>query len=291
MSRATIVLISTHGVVTLRNTLHSLWETAADGYDLIVLARHRQEDVATYLTRQYLRGRIAGFGFDAAGPREGHCGLDRAFPFLSGEYLFRLDDDLAFEPEWLDKSIAALDAHPEIGCLALVRISEQRRRGRPPKPRLEPEVVDEISMRCFATRRALVERHQRELMGECVPGSCMFQTSLKQSGATLAYLAGLVKPSQVADRVIIEGGIELEADLPFHGGATGAIQRIEQAYQLGDDALMTCMSCGNNELEVLAAKIEFCSQHQAAIGYTYTLRCEECHELHYEEDLQFRCAQ
>ena len=80
-----------------------------------------------------------------------------------------------------------------------------------------------------------------------------------------------------------------EADLPTHEGATGAMQHLEQAYDLGDDVLLTCMACGGNELEVLAARIRFCARHQMAIGFWYELRCPECNELHYEDDYQFSC--
>ena len=64
---------------------------------------------------------------------------------------------------------------------------------------------------------------------------------------------------------------------------------VEQAYDLGDDVLLTCMACGNNELEVLAARIRFCERHQVATGYWYELRCPECGELHYKDDHQFCC--
>ena len=80
-----------------------------------------------------------------------------------------------------------------------------------------------------------------------------------------------------------------DEELPAHEGATGAMQRLEQSYDLGDDVLFTCMACGGSELEVLAARIKFCARHQAAIGFWYEMRCPECGELHYKDDLQFRC--
>jgi hypothetical protein len=53
--------------------------------------------------------------------------------------------------------------------------------------------------------------------------------------------------------------------------------------------LLTCMACGGTELEVLAARVIFCEPHQVAIGLWYELRCPECNELHYKDDLQFGC--
>ena len=72
-------------------------------------------------------------------------------------------------------------------------------------------------------------------------------------------------------------------------GATGAMQRLKQAYDLGEDVLLTCLSCGSSELEALAARIRFCERHQVATGFWYELRCPECGELNYKDDYQFRC--
>ena len=69
------------------------------------------------------------------------------------------------------------------------------------------------------------------------------------------------------------------------------MQRLEQAYDLGDDVLLTCMACGGTELEVLAARITFCDAHQVAVGFWYELRCPECNEVHYKDDVQFRCPE
>jgi hypothetical protein len=80
VSTASIVLFSTRGVGALRSSLHNLWETTGDGTELIVLAGDGREDVAMYLTRQYLCGRITGFDLGSGQSNGGHCGLDRAAP-------------------------------------------------------------------------------------------------------------------------------------------------------------------------------------------------------------------
>jgi hypothetical protein len=251
-------LFSTRGVAALRESLHNLRETTGDGTELVVLAGDGREDVAMYLTRQYLRGRITGYELGPGQSNGGHCGLDKAYHLVRGDYLVRADDDLRFAPGWLEKSVAALEAAPDIGCLGLVQTCEQRRRGRPRKVREQPEPSDGVSRRCFVTRRTLCERHEGELMSEQPTETCLYQS-------------------------------RLESDLPPHDGATGAMQQLRQAYQLGDDVLVTCLACGNDELEVLAARIEFCRRHNVAVGLLYELRCPHCGELHYEEAPQFRC--
>ena len=288
MNTASIVLFSTGGVTALRDSLHNLWETTGDGSELIVLAGDSREDVAMYLTRQYLRGRIAAFGLGSSQSIDGRCGLDMACRLAHREYLVRTDDDLRFAPGWLEKTVAALESAPDIGFVGLVQTCEQRRRGRPRKVREQPQPSETASTRCFVTRRSLCECGECGRMSEQTVQTCPYQSRLKTLGHKLAYLSGQVV---VAERGGDPGGApaRLESDLPPHDGATGAMQQVRQAYQLGDDVLITCLACGHDELEVLAARIEFCRRHNAAVGLLYELRCPQCNELHYEEDAQFRC--
>jgi len=289
VSTASVVLFSTRGFAALRDSLHNLWETTGDGTELVVLAGDAREDVAMYLTRQYLRGRITGYELGSGQSNGGHCGLDKAYHLVHGDYLVRADDDLCFASGWLEKTVAALEAAPDIGCLGLVQTHEQRRRGRPRKVREQPEPSDAVNTRCFVTRRSLCERHECELMSEQPMETCLYQSRLKTLGHSLAYLPGQVT---VVERDATDRGdsqTRLESDLPPHDGATGAMPQVRQAYQLGDDVLITCLACGHDELEVLAARIEFCRRHNVALGLLYELRCPQCNELHYEEDAQFRC--
>jgi hypothetical protein len=288
MKDASIVLFSTHGVATLRSALHSIWETADGVGALVVIASHPEESVATYLTRQYLRARITGYELAEAEPSAGHCGLDRAFHVTSGKYLVRASDDVRFEPRWLEKAVSLLNERPDIGMLSLLQTPEQRKRGRPRKLREEIELLEVLDTHCFVTRHRLFALHESELMSERTAPSCVYQERLKALGYRLAFLPGQARRA-VADDAGAAAGAEPEADLPVHEGATGAMQKLTQTYQLGDEVLLTCMACGSSELEVLAARIDFCQKHNVAVGFVYELRCQRCHELHFKEDLQFRC--
>ena len=290
VSSAGIVVFAKHGVPALRTVLRGIRETVEDPWDLVVFANDAPEQVATYLVRQYLRGRISGFQLESGDAHGYHCGLDRAFRLVEGDYLVRVDDTLEFEPGWLERAIAALDADPSIGCLSLVAPSDYHRgRGRPRTVHIEPVPVERLDMRCFVTRHDLVSRHECELMGEEGGEACVFQRYLCDSGRTLAYLPGLVTALEYSEVPRGHDACAHEADLPAHEGASGAMQRLQQEYDLGDDVLLTCMACGATELEVLAARIRFCETHQVAIGYWYELRCPECNELHYKDDYQFSC--
>lgn len=275
----------------MRSALHGIWDTASP-YEIIVMASRCDEEIAGYLMRQYRRGKISSFAFDMGGGPATHCGLDRGFHFARGKYLVRAQDGLVFEQGWLEFAIDALEADPAIGCLGLIEPEERRRRGRPPKSRRELVPVERVDTTCFVTSHDLFERHESELLGERPADRCLYQARLREIGMELAFYPGLVK------RVGIEAASEaasaddysdIDAALPLHDLSSGAQQRIHQVYELGEDVLLTCMSCGNNEVKVLAARVEFCPTHGAPIGYTYTLRCSSCHELQYEEDMQFRC--
>jgi hypothetical protein len=289
-----IVVFTSHGVPALRAALRGIRDTVADPWDLAVYANDCPDLVATYLVRQYLRGRIIGFHLESGDNHGAHCGLDCARHLVQGDYLVRVDDTLEFQPGWLERSIAALEADPDIGCLSLVQPPDYRRgRGRPRTARVEPLVVERLDMRCYVTRRELVARYECEVTsdedGDEPGGVCRFQHYLQAHGKKLAYLPGVVTALALSEVPNAQDACAHEAELPVHEGASGAMQHLQQSYQLGDDVLLTCMACGSTELEVLAARIRFCEPHQVAIGYWYELRCPECNELHYKDDYQSSC--
>jgi len=285
-----IVVFTSHGIPALRAALRGIRETVADPWDLAVYANDCSDLVATYLVRQYLRGRIGALQLGSGDPGDSHRGLDRVHHLVEGEYLVRVDDTIQYQPGWLERSIATLEAHPDIGCLSLVQPPDYHRgRGRPRTVRVEPLVVDDLDMRCYVTRRELVARHEFALIGEDEDSGCDFQRYLQAHGKKLAYLPGVVKALALSEVPSAQDACAYEAELPAHEGASGAMQRLEQAFDLGDDVLFTCMACGSNELEVMAARVRFCEAHQVAIGFWYELRCPECSEVYYKDDYQFSC--
>jgi hypothetical protein len=289
VSSAGVVVFVTQGLPELRVALRGIRETIPEGTEFAVVASNAQDQDATYLLRQHLRGRIDVLDFTGGDRRAEHCGLDQASRMVRGDYLARVDDTLAFKPGWLDLAIGTLEADPTLGCLSLVPPGDYHRgRGRPRTVHVEPIEVDHLDMRCFVTRRDQPECVACELV-DGPAGVCRFQERLREGGRRLAFLPGLVT---ALDIVEVPRGFDAhvhEADLPPHEGATGAMQRLEQAYRLGDDVLLTCMSCGGSELEVMAARIRTCERHHVAVGFWYELRCPDCGELHYKDDYQFRC--
>ena len=285
-----IVAFVTHPLPELRTALRGIRETAPPDAQLAVVATDLGDQDATYLLRQYLRGRIHALDFERGGVRDDHCGLDRAYRLVRGDYLARVDDTLEFQPGLARarRRDPAGGPHPRLPLAGPAgRLPPRPRpaahgarradRGRPPR------------LRCFVAPRELVERHECELMGEQARTAAASSGYLRAAGRRLAFLPGLVSPLGIVEGPSGLDSCSIEAELPPHEGASDAMQRLEQAYDLGDDILLTCLSCGGSELEVLAARIRFCERHQVAIGFWYELRCPECGELHYKDDFQFRC--
>lgn len=288
METASIAVVATGGVEALRATLQRIRTTVERPYELIVLADQHSEDVVTYLTRHYLRGDVAAIGLEACGDEIHHCGLDHAFHLASGDVLVRIEDDLALAPGWFEASIDTLAEHDGIGMLGLLQDPEKPRRGRPPKHRRAPEPVAGVDLRAFATRRSLFGEHEAALKGEKCTTGCSYQARLRELGLGLAYLPCQVRLEAGPSRAPASG-LEFASELPVHDGAGGTLGQLRQVYQLCEEVLIPCMTCGDNELVVLAAQIEFCAAHTVPIGYLYTLRCTACNEVQYEEDHQFRC--
>jgi hypothetical protein len=183
-----IVAFVRRGLPELRTALRCIRDTAPEDAQLAVVAIDLGDQDATYLLRQYLRGRIQALDFESADAHGSHCGLDRAYQLVRGTYLARVDDTLEFQPGWLERAIAALEADRTLGCLSLIPPDDYHRgRGRPRTVHVEPVVVDHLDLRCFVAPRDLVERHECELMGE-QPDGCRFQDYLRSHGRRLAFL-------------------------------------------------------------------------------------------------------
>jgi hypothetical protein len=288
VSIASVVVSSSHGLDALRATLHSVWR-ASIGTELIVTTNRCDPDTAGYLVRQYRRGKVSSLAVAGIDSRGTHCDLDRTLHLATGTFVARVSDDVRLQAGWLDKALAVMEAIPTIGCLGLVDGAGRRRPGPRRRLGLGALQADSVDTHCFVTRRDLAALHCAMLTRGGAQDSCAYQAGLRQLGFHVAYLPGLAARIHRAAPRPTHSRARIDGDIPLHGVRTTHGERIRQAYELGQDVLLTCVSCGNGELEVLTAEIEFCARHDVAVGHTYTLRCGTCGRLQFEEDLQLAC--
>jgi len=277
----------------LRTALRGVRESIPPTAQLAAVAVDMGDQDAPYLLRQYLRGRLRALGFAHSGVLESHCGLDFACGLMRADYLARVDDTFALRPGWLEQAIAALQEDPTIGCLSLTPPADYHRgRGRPRTVHVEPVPVDRLDMHCFVVPHDVIAEHGSGLFSTMVVasvGDCALQKHLHHTGRKLAFLPGFIGPFEEDAEPLEFLSSVYEEERPVHESASAALECLQQVYLLGEDALLTCLSCGETELEVLAARIRFCERHQVPIGYWYEMRCPACGEIHYKDDYQLRC--
>jgi hypothetical protein len=286
-----VVVFSSRDLAALRTTLHGVWGET-DRMRVVVMRRDSHDvEAAAYLLRQYARGRLAGLGVRAAEGPETSCGLDRAGTFLGHgmKLIARLGDGLELQPGWLARALAVFDETPLLGSLGLLG-SSRHTPGRPHRLSLGAVQVDEIDTTCFVTRGELFPRHCLPRRCHGVGASCAYHLALKGLGLSIGQLPGLVRIADPGATRAAPHRADIVDDTSFHGPPGNHTRQPHQAYELGQDALITCMSCGNEELEVLTAEVEFCATHGLPVGYTYTMRCPRCGKLRLEEDLQLACS-
>lgn len=284
-----VVVFSRGDLAALRTTLHGVWGET-ERMRVVVMRESHDREAADYLFRQYARGRLAGLGVRAVESPESSCGLDRAGSFVGPDMRFiaRLADGLELQPGWLARALAVFDETPSLGSLGLLGASRHTP-GRPRRLTLGAVQVDEIETTCFVTRGDLLSRHclTRPCRG---PGtSCAYHEALKEHGLAIGHLQGLVRMAGPSEPRTAPAHTDVVGDTSFHGPPGDEARQPRQAYELGQDVLITCVSCGNDELEVLTAEVEFCAAHGLPVGHTYTMRCPRCGKLQLEEDLQFAC--
>lgn len=291
-SSASVVVFGSRGLAALRRTLHSVWDGAAGPREVIVRTTACDAETASYLVRQYHRGKIASFGFDVPGQRGPHCDVDRVCHLATRTYIARVSDEVGLEVGWLDNAVAVMDAVPEVGCVGLIDGKDNHKPGRRHKLSHGAVQTNEVDVTCFVTRRRLLARHDRRLAAAAIDTDrmCVFQVCLKKVGFVIAHLPGLVADADPNGRCRPDAPADA-GGLPLHAPSSANSAKLRQIYELGEDVLFTCPSCGNGVLEVLAAEVEFCAGHGVPVGHTYTMHCGQCGRLQLEEDVQLACPQ
>ena len=113
-----IVAFVSHPLPELRTALRGIRETAPPDAQLAVVATGLGDQDATYLLRQYLRGRIQALEFEHRGAHGCHCGLDSAYRLVRGDYFARVDDTLHLHAGLAGDGRGGVEADPaSAACL------------------------------------------------------------------------------------------------------------------------------------------------------------------------------
>ncbi|HWL38265.1 MAG TPA: glycosyltransferase family 2 protein [Frankiaceae bacterium] len=113
MSRATVVIVNWNGAHLLGPCLDAVAKQDIDDFETWVADNASSDDSVAMLRRDYPWVRVietgANLGF--AG------GNNAALREVTTPYAVLLNNDAVPEPTWLSRTLAALDAHPEAGCV------------------------------------------------------------------------------------------------------------------------------------------------------------------------------
>jgi len=113
VSRATVVIVNWNGAHLLGPCLDAVAKQDIDDFETWVADNASSDDSVAMLRRDYPWVRVietgANLGF--AG------GNNAALREVTTPYAVLLNNDAVPEPTWLSRTLAALDAHPEAGCV------------------------------------------------------------------------------------------------------------------------------------------------------------------------------
>jgi glycosyltransferase involved in cell wall biosynthesis len=120
MKHASICLLAYQRPVFLIKTLESLINTPAGyPYELIVHDDGSDPVVKGILNSYMIQGKIS-FLIQVGGSNMGiEKAVRRCVAVSSGDYIFKLDTDLTFKPDWLKTAVGALEK-PEVGAVGLL---------------------------------------------------------------------------------------------------------------------------------------------------------------------------
>lgn len=119
MKFASLCLLSYKRPEQLKNCIESLTQNTDYPYQLIVNCDTYEQVNIDYLSVLLAQGRISNLIVNSGNNR----GVGRSFQsclgVAEGDYIFKIDTDLTFEPAWLSKAIKVLENNADVGAVSV----------------------------------------------------------------------------------------------------------------------------------------------------------------------------
>lgn len=122
MNYASLCVLSYNRPEWFFNSIHSLLHNSDEKYELIIHDDGSTDSVLkTYIRNLEDQNIGPTIITNKSGWNQGQgVALNRMFHMASGDYIFKLDADLEYEPNWLSKAVTLMERNEEIGLLGLL---------------------------------------------------------------------------------------------------------------------------------------------------------------------------
>ena len=119
MKFASICVLAYKRPQALIECLDSLRSTTDYPYELIVNLDGGDDFTRHYLQDQLGQGKISKLILNGGNNRGVGRSFQNCLAVAEGDYIFKVDADLTFEPNWLSTAIEVLDTHSGVGAVSL----------------------------------------------------------------------------------------------------------------------------------------------------------------------------
>lgn len=119
MKFASLCVLAYKRPESLKQCLESIFATVDYPHEIIVNLDGDDSGNSEYLFNLYKQKRISKLVMQSGNNRGVGRSLANCVGVAEGEYIFKIDTDLIFQPKWLSTTVKGLDDFPEIGSISL----------------------------------------------------------------------------------------------------------------------------------------------------------------------------
>lgn len=116
LNRTALILLNWNSYHHTQNCLHSLQQTAGEGFDVIVVDNGSEENPASRLNKDFPKVHLIRNSENKGFSAGNNVGINYALS-QGYEYIMLLNNDVFVEPSSIDVLIAYMDQHPEVGVV------------------------------------------------------------------------------------------------------------------------------------------------------------------------------